>query len=375
MLASIIQLLLGMMKIQGTAFGAQVVYATSGIVIVDAGTEHGLAKGDDVCLQIPGKTAPTCSPIVAIRGRVAGLKVAPNLGIKKGLAITSKNLTDDGSKKISKKDLKEFIGALSKADTKEASAGTQETPSPPKQDTKASPTQNHRVFFGVLYSPLLPYEHRVPKYDLNKQILRSGSLWASDIQVKSSNYGIQGGIILPVQIPWSLMAGFKYRFPFQDSLDVDYDAAEPSIYSKIATKSGSYGVSIDGVYSSWTNPWVQVMTTGGLDFDKSTVDVKITQEGGSENLNIAVLKSDLLTVSPRLGFVASIPYKKGGISLHSHILLPLFGNAQVTGARQNLKAEVANDQRSSSQKDLEEALGHKRTKFGLELGIHSYYEW
>lgn len=241
--------------------------------------------------------------------------------------------------------------------------------------SKSQYRENYQVFFGILSTPLTPSEYRIPKYDLDQQILRSGSLWTSDLRIRSSKAGVYGGMEFLMVDPWSLRTNIKFRFPFEDSLDTDYNAADTSIYSNVTTKSTSYGVSFDGVYRAWSNDWFNLAATGGLYFDESLVRVKITKKSETDPQSIATLNSDLLSVSTQLGGLVSVPFKNGGIGFHSLILFPFFGEAQASGARPTLSPEVSNDQRVNSSKDLEKALGHRKTKLGVELGLNTYYTW
>ena len=390
--------LAGLLVMVPEVFAAEVVYVGSRFAIVNAGKGDGLAKGDEVCLE--QGTGEVCARIYVAREHLVGLRLSKSdlAHVAVGAKATAKNLVDSGPSKLTDGELAAFVAATESRKKKVAKDPVKtpdQTPdkspdnSPEQSSSKASVKEvkkeppppatrgarlvaNRRVAVAYLYSAAAPFQYHIPRYDLQSELLRSGSLWKPDNKVIGGILGVEATFAVPLTSKLAIVSGAHYRYTPTDTLSVDYDGTDPSVYAQSRTTARSFGFSVDADYGVLIHGDLAWHLLGGLDVDESRINYTATAQGGSET-TIASLRSQLDIISLRLG--SSVNILLGPIAVGSGItiLRPMIGSAVQRSSEQNLKPEVSSSQRSSAAADLAHALGHKRSTFGAQLSLAVTY--
>ena len=390
MLRRLLLALAGLLVMAPRVFAAEVVYIGSGFAIVNAGKGDGLAKGDEVCIE--QGSGEVCARIFAAREHLVGLRLSKGdlAHVLVGAKVTAKNLVESGPSKLSEGELAAFVAASESRHKKAAkdpgknadhspdkssnsgSVKEVEKDPPPPATRGARLVANRRVAVAYLYSAAAPFQYHIPRYDLQSELLRSGSLWKPDNRVIAAIFGVEATFAIPVTDKLAIVSGAHYRYTPPDTLAVDYDGTDPGVYAQSRTTASSYGLSVDADYGVLIHGDLAWHLLGGLDIDESRIGYTATARGGAET-TIVSLRSKLDVLSLRLG--SSVNIMLGPIAVGSGItiLLPMLGSAVQRSSEQNLKPEVSSSQRSSAALDLAHALGHKRSPIGAQLSLAVTY--
>ena len=375
--------LAGLLVMGPLVSAAEVVYVGSGYAIINAGKGDGLAKGDEVCLE--QGSGEICAPIFAARNHLVGIRLskADLAHVAVGAKATAKNLVESGPSKLTDGELAAFVAATERRAKKSAQGSGKNSIKPPvKEGAKESPPPatggarliaNRRFAVGYLYSAAAPFQYHIPRYDLQSELLRSGSLWNADKKVIGGILGVEATFAVPVTAALAIVSGIHYRYTPTDTLSVDYDGSDPDIYAESRTSANSYGLSVDADYGVLLRAGLAWHVLGGLDFDESRIGFTATANGGSETTTIASLRSRLDIMSLRLGSSVNVMLGPVGIGGGVMLLLPVVGAAVQASTGQILKPEITSSQSDSAASDLGHALDHKRSSFGAQLNLAVTY--
>lgn len=234
-----------------------------------------------------------------------------------------------------------------------------------KQSTKKNP-----MVMRVIWAPALlaPVNYKKAAYN---PPLTSGSgnvLWKSDEAIKTAFLGFGVNASIPFGSAMGLSPGFRYRIYSGSDLETDYDPAEKLKYASINQSMSAIGLWADFQYMRIPfGSSAALAGLGGIDIEMSTATLKANrhdERNGSE-AELAKMTSKLSVVSLRAGALFDMNlFGKGGINFGLNLLIPLVKFGKSFSATTN--DEFAN-RSSDDVADLEAAVSHDKTSFGLEL--------
>lgn len=322
-----------------TARAVQIVHVDKTFVIIDAGTDDGIDIGDTVCLRDDQDKEVGCGSVESLRKHYAGVKLDPLVASK-----LKKFNTADLSKRLSTSD--------QDRNEEQGNAGA----------------QTHHLSVHYLYSLRTPFTYKIPRYDLNADTTGVGSLWRSDRLIQSSNSGARMSYSWRWGENLSLATGFSYRTMPRDTLLVDYQIDDPTIYLETITTASSMAIHGDAELHYKFGD-LEVLPLAGFDFDHSMIQFAATQKGGVTNHNVNKMQSTMLTTSLRLGLRIQYWFGAIGLSTGATALLPAFGTAQTTATSGTPKAGTSADQQNSATSELKSSLAHRRNSWGSEWSM------
>lgn len=336
-----------------TARAAEIVHVGKSFIVIRAGAEDDLQDGDEVCIEDENGEKLGCGTVKVLRPRLAGIRLDAALAARltKGMTATPTKARQEAPADEGEKSEPATSGPASK---------------PPKSTSLQRPAP--RLTLDFLSSVRTPFQYRAPQYDLAAEIAGSGPLWRGERTIDSSKAGLALSFAWPVGRRWLVAPVLHYRAPQEEALLLDYKRDDPSVYLEVKTTSSSSGLGIEAQHSLPMGR-LELLTSGGLDFDRSQVRFSATQKGGTDETRVAGLDSTLLAMSLRLGVRLELVLGPVGVGLGVSGLLPFAGTASGSASSGALKAEVDAGQAAAAGGDLKKALGHERTRYGAELAL------
>jgi hypothetical protein len=336
-----------------TARAAEVVHVGKSFIVIRAGTEDDLQDGDEVCVEDETGEKLGCGTVKVLRPRLAGIRLDADIA-----ARVTKGMTATATK------------ALPKAPADESEAAESAPPKRARKPPKSTDRERAapRLTLDYLSSVRTPFQYRTPRYDLAAEIAGSGPLWRGEGTIDSSKAGLALSFAWPVGQRWLVAPGLHYRAPQEEALLLDYERDDPGIYLEAKTAASSSGLSIEAHHSLPLGRF-ELLTSGGLDFDRSVVRFSAIRKGSTDEASVARLDSTLLAVSLRLGVRLELVLGPFSVGLGVSGLLPFAGTASGSPSGASSKTEVDAIQAAAASADLKEALGHERTRYGTELSL------
>ncbi len=240
----------------------------------------------------------------------------------------------------------------------------------PRAGAAAAPGRTGLAFvtFGYAYVPLLPFNFDVPAFDVDARAA-GGPLWKSSSTVKSSPAAIRFVVETPLTATVALSLGIVYRHINETKAQGDYDADDPAAFIEQQLTAQSIGVPLQARWLFGSGRLLFLLAEG-LEIDYSLVRLRASskRDDGTATQRIADLLSTLTVFSIRGDFAAVMrfsPTFSGQAGLALLIPVASGGSAEVTKLTLPAGASPTRDH----EKDLVSAVGHRRSKVGIEIPI------
>ena len=364
-----------------------------GYAVISGGHKHGLAAGDEICIfrEDDDEEPVGCGPLSKVRKSVSVVLI----GKKSASLIEVGMLTQPSSviaalREQSKLEPKAEETIVPEQDQDEdiADFGSEKEAKPERKNNTKSSSLPRKIevvspstqgFFAMDYHyvPMLPIQVTIPTFDVDARYQQTGSLWKADRHIKSSLGQLQLSLGSPLGTEAMGRIRMGYAWIPTDALNADFDPSSEQVYFRGKFSARLYSMGLDVVSPILVVEKNRLEWSAGIVINRAEVSFvgtsKDDRDGSSQDL--LRYESTLLTTELRGGVAWLWKLSKWHMGLSAELGLPAFALKTKKHFKHELPETVAEDQRNSSKKDLENTMNLKQAPISFLIGIQSRYTW